>query len=177
MNQITALTPKSHTMESLTSIAESYKSGKGRKNKRFSICNNAEHPLKKSGIKEEKTQKEVLHFKEEENNFYKIPGLEKQDEDDEESASLRKEREDQRRQKTIEIQQNKLRIQEEKEKVEKKKKIENQTKNKEYTFDYEGNPIFLTRTKVSKLPNNEYITTKFDLQNDLKVLKTLHEVN
>lgn len=179
MNQRLILTPKTHTIQSLTSLAESYQSGKDRQKKRFSIRNqNAEYKLKKSETKEEKNKKEFLNLNEEEDHkFYKIHGLERLYEDDEESASLRKEREEQRKQKLLEIQQNKLRIQEEKVKEEKKKKIKSHTKNKDYTFDYEGNPVFLTKvTKTSKLPNNEYITTKFDLQKSLRILKTLPEV-
>lgn len=176
INQPAMLTPQTHTMNSLTSLAESYQSGKSRAQKRFSIHKtlNTDQNLKKSIIKEEKHRKGFESKNENEFNFYKIPGMEKQYEDDEESATLRKEREDQRKQKLIEAQQNKQRIQEEKEKEEKKKKIESQIKNKSFTFDYEGNPVFLNKTtKISKLPNNEYIRAKFDLHNDLKVLKTL----
>jgi len=162
---------KTHSLNSLSSVAESLQSGKNRSKKRLSIIKSQQN-LKKSG--DFRGSKNSVEIEEDEPKFYKIPGMEKPYDDDKESEELRREREEQRRLKLVEAQEKKQQQIIEKEKEDKKKKTENQLKNKEYTFDYAGNPVFLTRSvKVAKLPNNETVVPKFDLNVDLKVVKCL----
>ena len=170
---------KQGTLESLSSLGESMQS-RSHSRKRLSQkrLTTAPQSLKKLGGKEDvKTKRDIPQLEEEEIKFYKIPGADIYESDDEESASLRKEREDQRRQKTIEAQENKKKIQEEKERDEKKKKLEYTLKNKEYTFDFEGKPLFLTRVvQVNKLQNKDSVLADFNLENTLKVVKCLPDV-
>lgn len=122
--------------------------------------------------KKEKHKKEEIDVK-----FYKVPGFERYIDDDEETGHLRQDREDQKRLKSEAIKAAKQQVLDDKEKEEKKKKLEREVKNKEYTYDFEGNPIFLTRViQVSKLPDKTSFKADFDLENSLKVVKCLPEV-
>lgn len=175
MQQTQQTADKTHSLNSLTSVAESMRSGKNGSRKKLSIIKSQQN-LKKGGEKDWRGR-ENAEIEEDEPKFYKIPGMEKAYDDDKESEELRKEREEQRRLKLVEAQEKKQQQLEEKEKEDKKKKVESQLRNKEYTFDYSGNPVFLTRSvQVSKLPNNEAIVPRFDLNVDLKILKCLPDV-
>jgi len=172
MQQTHPTTHNQGSLNSLTSVAESMRSGKNGSKKRLSVIKSQTN-LKKGGEKDWRNR-ESMEIEEDEPKFYKIPGMEKAYDEDKESEELRKEREEQRRLKLVEAQEKKQQQMEEKEKEDKKKKTESQLRNKEYTFDFSGNPVFLTRTvQVSKLPNNEAIVPKFDLNADLKILKCL----
>lgn len=159
--------------ESLTSLAESLQSGKS-----FGRSSSVRRKGTPQSTKklDPKSKNELTPREAEELKFYKVAGVERYNED-EEAAPLRKEREEARKQKQAEALRIKMRIQEEKDKEEKKKNLKKQVGNKEYTYDFEGNPIFLTHAiKLNKLPNNESVLTKFDLNSDIRILKSLPDV-
>ena len=173
MNQPEVESSHSHSSGTLNSLAETQRSKRLHLFKKAGSARSLKKLLEQPDPKKKKEhKKEEIDVK-----FYKVPGFERYIDEDEETGHLRQEREDQKRLKEEAIKAAKQQIIDDKQKEEKKKNLERQVKNKEYTYDFEGNPIFLTRViQVSKLPATGSLRPEFDLESSIKVVKCLPEV-
>lgn len=171
MNQPEVESSHRDSSATLNSFAETQRSKRMHSFKRAGSARSLKKLLDQADSKKknEKPKKEQIDVK-----FYKVPGFERYVDDDQETGNLRQEREDQKRLKEEAIKAAKQQIIDDKQKEEKKKNLERQVKNKEYTYDFEGNPIFLTRViQPSKLPDKGNMKPDFDLESSIKVMKCL----
>jgi hypothetical protein len=97
-------------------------------------------------------------------------------EEDPLAERLRKEREDKRKQKLIEMEKKKKIQQEEKIREENAKNMEKQLRGKEYTYDFDGKVVFVQPPQTNDFPE-EQLVTNYNLKNPPKTLKSPPEVS